>query len=179
VPKDSNPDGLSITEMEYGHAQALKKPRLLFMLEHGAPWSDGYKDAVTGENQNGAKIAQLRARVQGDRMPGRFATPQDLALNAAAALHLHAVDAKSQALAPDLASASCLTVQSSAKPEIIANITRSIKENARTGLITKAEQVVLPLRVLLREVDELECHGSSSGQDNELIILLDESRKMK
>jgi len=135
VPAAGNPEALSVTEMEYQHARKLEKPRLLFTSTDDAPWPDGYRDTVTGENGNGAKVQHLRAAIEDDRLPGRFASPDDLAKNVAAAIHLLAADAKSQALSPDLATASCLTLQTSGKSEIIANITRSIDENARTGLI--------------------------------------------
>jgi hypothetical protein len=39
VPADDNPQGLSITELEYHQAERLQKPRLIFMLDPGAQWS--------------------------------------------------------------------------------------------------------------------------------------------
>lgn len=135
VPPEQNPDGRSITEFEYRHAKKLNKPRLLFVLDAAAPWSDEFQDVITGENEKGLRIQRLREDVNRDRMPGLFNSVHDLALNAAAALHVHSVDAKTRALSADLASASCLTMNSSSQPEIIANIRQAITENVKTDVI--------------------------------------------
>jgi hypothetical protein len=135
TPRDDNPEGLSITELEYRHAKALNKPRLLFVLDPAAPWPDASKDSVTGDGHAGADIQRLRNDVSRDRMPGLFRTVHDLAVNAAASLHLQAADARTRALSSDLASASCLTLQSSTRSEIVDNIKRAISENARTDVI--------------------------------------------
>ena len=135
VPADDNPQGLSITELEYRQAERLRKPRLVFMLDPGAQWSNEFRDSATGEGHAGIDITRFRESVSRDRMPGVFATIQDLALNAAAALHLQAVDARTRVLSADLASASCLTLQSSARSEIVENIKRAITENAKTDVI--------------------------------------------
>jgi uncharacterized protein DUF4062 len=135
VPGSDNPEALSVTEIEYQHARTLGKPRLLFTVPADAPWPDQFRDTVTGDSGRGAAVERLRNIVDNDRLPGRFATPDDLARVVAASIHLLSSDAKSRAMSPDLASASCLTLQTSETPEIVANITRSIDENARTGLI--------------------------------------------
>lgn len=50
IPPDSDPPGLSITELEYRHARALGIPCLLFLIDQDAPWPsrwvDTSKDAV-------------------------------------------------------------------------------------------------------------------------------------
>ena len=135
VPQDENPDEWSITELEYRHAKKLDKSRLLFVLDAAAPWRDESKDSSTGEGDNGLRVQRLREDVNRDRMPGRFTSVHDLALNAAASLHMYAVDARTRVLSGDLASASCLTMNSSTQPEIIANVRRAITENAKTDVI--------------------------------------------
>ena len=135
VPPDGNPDRRSITELEYRKAVAMGKPRVLFCLNDGAPWPDELRDSITGEGHGGADITRLRDMVGRDRMPGLFSSVQDLGLNAAAALHLHAVDARTRALSTDLASASCLTLQSSQRPEIVDNIKRAIMESGKVNVI--------------------------------------------
>lgn len=135
VPELDNPERLSITELEYRHAKALNKPRLLFCLDGAAPWPREFTDSSTGAGRAGADVARLRDDISRDRMPGVFATVQDLAVNAAAALHLRAVDARTRALSADLAAASCLTLQSSMKPEIVENVKRAIRENSQTDVI--------------------------------------------
>jgi hypothetical protein len=43
-PKDDNPNGWSITEMEYRRAEELKKPCLIFLLDGKAPWPPDFID---------------------------------------------------------------------------------------------------------------------------------------
>ena len=38
IPTEDNPDERSITEIEYRHAQKLRKPTLIFLVEKDAPW---------------------------------------------------------------------------------------------------------------------------------------------
>lgn len=135
VPQDSNPNAYSITELEYRKAVELKKSRLLFVLDGAAPWGDEFRDSKTGESEGGARIRHLRELVGGDGMPGRFGSVQDVAVNTVASVHLHAVDARIRALSSDLASASCLTMNSSSQPEIIENVRRAITENEKTDVI--------------------------------------------
>ena len=39
IPTHNNPEGRSITELEYRHAQAEGKPCLVFLLDEVAPWA--------------------------------------------------------------------------------------------------------------------------------------------
>jgi|SRR5271165_7492737 len=92
VPQEGNPEGLSITELEYREARG-RKPRLVFLIDTDAPWPRKYMDSVTGENDRGAHIERLRQDLLKE-MHSRFSNPEDLAIAAAAAVHLTAVDAK-------------------------------------------------------------------------------------
>lgn len=135
VPGDDNPQNLSITELEYLHAKELNKPRLIFLLDPRAPWPDEFRDRDSDNDKSGTALRNFRDSVSRDRMPGLFSTVQDLVGNAAAALHLRAVDARTRAVGADLASASCLTLLSSSRGDIVESIKRSIAENARTDVI--------------------------------------------
>jgi hypothetical protein len=134
VPKQDNPDGLSITELEYREAGKHNKSRLIFLLESGAAWSPKFMDSATGDNENGARILRLRAELA-QQMHSLFSTPEDLALNVQAAVHLAEVNARFQALSGELANASCLTMMSSATPEIVTNIRRAIAEGIKADLV--------------------------------------------
>lgn len=68
-------------------------------------------------------------------MYGLFTGPADLAIAVAAAVHLAAADATTQSVSVELSSASCLTMISSAVPEIINSIKRSIAQDVRADVI--------------------------------------------
>ena len=134
VPRHGNPNGLSVTELEYREAEAKRKPRLVFLLDVDAPWSRKFMDSNTGENEQGARIGRLREELA-ERMHSPFTTPENLALEAAAAVHLSEVNAKTQALSNEISSASCLTMDSSEVPEIITNIRRAVTEDIKADVI--------------------------------------------
>ena len=134
VPPDGNPDGLSVTELEYREAVKQGKPRLLFLLDANAPWPLPFVDANTGENDRGERIRRLREELS-QRMYSPFTNTEDLAIGAAAAIHLAAADAKTESLSGDLSSASCLTMQSSVLPEIVTNIRSAIAEQVKADVI--------------------------------------------
>ncbi len=134
IPLQDNPDGLSITQLEYCEAGKYNRSRLIFLLEPGAAWSPKFMDSATGENENGELIRRLREKLAG-QMHSLFSSPEDLALNVQAAVHLAEVKAKFQALSGDIANASCLTMMNSEEPEIVMNIRRAITEGVKADLI--------------------------------------------
>jgi hypothetical protein len=80
VPREEgNPEGRSITELEYRHAQAKGKPCLVFLLDPEAPWPATSMDAITGENDSGGRIRALREELGRDRLVSFFATAEELA----------------------------------------------------------------------------------------------------
>ena len=87
VPADDNPQGLSITELEYRHARAGKKPCLIFLLDDAADWPAAWRDSHTGDADGGGRIAALRAEL-GGCLVGRFSTPENAAREVLAALSL-------------------------------------------------------------------------------------------
>jgi hypothetical protein len=95
IPDDvQNPEGVSITELEYREAVAKGKEPLLFVMDPRHPWpnDEAHNDsAPNAAGKTGAKINQLRARLQQNHRPalfgddGSLTTAVLLALNAAIA----------------------------------------------------------------------------------------------
>jgi tetratricopeptide (TPR) repeat protein len=79
IPDQSNPNGRSITELEYRHAEALGIPRLVFLLDEAAPWQLAWVDAVTGDGDHGARIRALREELGRERLASFFSTADELA----------------------------------------------------------------------------------------------------
>ena len=76
TPQEDNPDGRSITELEY--LAAGKKPRLIFLLADRAPWPDSLRDTKRAKD-GGKRIRALRTRLKNERWTGSFRSPADLA----------------------------------------------------------------------------------------------------
>ena len=70
VPGQDNPDGKSITELEYRRAGDSGKPPLLFLADPAADWPDEFKDSHTGEGEAGARIAAFRGELAAKRAFG-------------------------------------------------------------------------------------------------------------
>jgi tetratricopeptide (TPR) repeat protein len=79
VPQQDNPDGRSITELEYRHAESLGIPRLVFLLDLAVPWLPSWIDAVTGHGDHGARIRSLRDELGRARLASFFSTADELA----------------------------------------------------------------------------------------------------
>lgn len=80
VPETDNPEKKSITELEYLHAGALGKKRLIFLLEEDEPWIRPMMDEITGENKRGNLITALRRRLALDHTALPFRSREQLAL---------------------------------------------------------------------------------------------------
>src|ERR1700693_4729947 len=61
VPEENNPEGKSITELEYSAAGRAERPRLIFLLADDAPWPSSRRDAETQKDE-GKRIRDLRNR---------------------------------------------------------------------------------------------------------------------
>lgn len=79
VPDRDNPARQSITELEYRQGRESGLPRLLFLADKNAPWPDEFKDANTGEGENGQRIAAFRAELENAKLVSYFRTPDHLA----------------------------------------------------------------------------------------------------
>ena len=79
VPEQENPDGRSITELEYRHAEARGIPRLVFLVDEETAWPPKQMDAITGDGERGARVGALRDELSRDRVTSFFANADDLA----------------------------------------------------------------------------------------------------
>lgn len=87
----NNPNGLSITELEFWHAERLKKHPLTFLADPkqaGIPQQ--FVDAFTGDGQSGQQIKRLREYLRIEKSASFFWAPHQLAslVQAAVASHL-------------------------------------------------------------------------------------------
>lgn len=73
VPAEDNPEGLSVTEMEYREARRLGKPCLIFLLGEDAPWPRKLMD------RDPARIERLRDELSATHMVGSFTSAEDIA----------------------------------------------------------------------------------------------------
>ena len=89
VPVTDNPDGLSVTELEYRQARRSGVPCLVFMLRDNAPWLPGLMDSQTRDNDSGRRVSLLREELAGERLCGDFGSAEELARKVAAAVQLH------------------------------------------------------------------------------------------
>jgi hypothetical protein len=69
-----NPDGLSITELEFRHAEELRKPCLAFAVSEDAPWPPKFIDGLKGE-----RINRLREYLLTEKTASFFSSPHQLA----------------------------------------------------------------------------------------------------
>jgi tetratricopeptide (TPR) repeat protein len=86
IPKEGNPEGHSITELEYRKATETSKERLVFLLDESVPWPRSATDDVTKEGDAGARIKALRTELATSHMGAFFKSPEDLVGHVDAAL---------------------------------------------------------------------------------------------
>jgi len=86
IPLNDNPNGLSITELEYQHACAHKKPCLIFLVDDAVPWPLPDADVFTGEANRGEQIKALREQLSLDHNRSLFRSPEDLAASVSSAV---------------------------------------------------------------------------------------------
>lgn len=92
-PQHGNPSGLSITELEFRRAAALKKPSLTFLAKDDAGIPLKYVDAYTGEGVEGKRIKALRQHLLTEKLASSFSTPHELSTLVLAALAKYPVGA--------------------------------------------------------------------------------------
>jgi hypothetical protein len=97
VPKKNNPDGLSITEMEYNRATERGIPRLIFFMHEDHP----VKPADVERGAGGEKLQVLKDHIGAERVAGFFKSPEELRSLAIQALAHYRVS-KPEQLAPTM-----------------------------------------------------------------------------
>ena len=89
VPTQDDPQNRSVTEMEFRKAGELKLPRLMFLAHRDAKFQDAFRDAKTGDNDAGQRVAGFRAEVERELLVSYFKTPDHLAGLVVAAVYRH------------------------------------------------------------------------------------------
>lgn len=74
IPKDGNPDQISITEMEYNRAVGKGIPRFIFLMHEDHP----LKASEVEKGVGGEKLDALKKRLEMDRVANFFKSPEDL-----------------------------------------------------------------------------------------------------
>src|SRR2546423_1913469 len=93
VPKENNPQQISITEMEYDRAAERKIPRLIFIIDKNLPLADfTINDIDMGESAE--KLAKFKSRIETENIVNFFKSPADL--------RAHVINSLSQLRQPDL-----------------------------------------------------------------------------
>src|SRR5947209_7872470 len=93
VPKENNPQAISVTEMEYNRATERKIPRLIFIIDKNQSLADFTIDDIdTGENA--AKLTRFKSRVETENIVNFFKSPEDL--------RAHVINSLSKLRQPDL-----------------------------------------------------------------------------
>jgi hypothetical protein len=90
IPKDNDPQQISITEMEYNRAVQRKIPRLIFVMDKAHPIT--IDEVETGEGA--AKLGKFKDRVQTENIVNFFKSPEGL--------RAHVINSLSQLRTPDL-----------------------------------------------------------------------------
>ncbi len=90
VPKENNPQQISITEMEYDRAVERKIPRLIFLIDKTHPLT--IDDVEQGEGA--VKLGKLKSSLEVERVVNFFKSPADL--------RAHVINSLSQLREPDL-----------------------------------------------------------------------------
>lgn len=90
VPRQNNPQQISVTEMEYNRAVDRKIPRLIFVMDKTHPITiDDVEQGVSAD-----KLKAFKERVQTDNIVNFFSSPTDL--------RAHVISSLSQLRKPDL-----------------------------------------------------------------------------
>src|SRR5438067_1590222 len=93
VPKENNPQAISVTEMEYNRAVERKIPRLIFIVDkHQSLAGFTINDIDIGETAT--KLAQFKSRVETENIVNFFKSPEDL--------RAHVINSLSKHREPDL-----------------------------------------------------------------------------
>ena len=92
-PDHQNPNGLSITELEFRRAQARNKDCLTFVVKETTAWPRVFDDAYTSEDK-GERIKALRHYLLTEKTAGLFSQPHELAGLVVAAVTNHLANKK-------------------------------------------------------------------------------------
>lgn len=95
----NNSKGWSVTELEFRHAEGLKRPALTFIAKEAAGIPLNFVDAYTGEGAKGEHINTLRKYLLSEKLASAFSSPHELATFVLAAVSKH-LEGKKQPESP-------------------------------------------------------------------------------
>ena len=87
-PHHQNPNGVSITELEFRRAEALNKHCLTFVVKDTTAWPRVFDDAYTSEDK-GERVKALRQYLLTEKLASAFSSPHELAALVIAAVTTH------------------------------------------------------------------------------------------
>jgi hypothetical protein len=82
----NNPNGLSVTELEFRQAETLKKPCLIFIAKEDCSIPLQMADAYTGDGERGARIKRFRQYLLTEKIASSFSSPYELSTLVLAAI---------------------------------------------------------------------------------------------
>jgi hypothetical protein len=125
VPKENNPEGLSITEQEYRQAGEAEIPRLMFLLDPDREWQSKFFDRMTDHVQRGAQIERFCQVVRERHGAPFFREPDELATLVLAALSAKRVEQTTNDLASGTTGLDVSNRLIKSNPEIADAVSRS------------------------------------------------------
>ena len=135
VPEQGNPEGRSITELEYREARRRGIPCLLFLLDEDAPWPRSLIDTEPGAS----RIEALRAELARERLVSYFRTTEDLARSVAIAVSNQIASGgpgRSQPASEDAGGIRMLIVSSSSDGRLVHQLVEHLTSLQREGLVS-------------------------------------------
>lgn len=103
-----NPQGLSITELEYRCAESKAKPRFIFLADGDSEeqaWPKRFDDHHTGAAESGAALGRFKQHLKQERLCSTFGTPENLATSVLSAISQWSLQAKTSSHAAAAAAA--------------------------------------------------------------------------
>lgn len=123
VPTEDNPEGKSITELEFLAAGRAQKPRLIFLLADDAAWPSSLRDAER-EQDEGRRIRALRNHLKTTRWAAFFKSADDVAKQVLTAV----LQYESTKRVGDMAAMDGIKSAAELGPSYLANIQQQIDQ---------------------------------------------------
>jgi hypothetical protein len=139
VPEHDNPDGRSITELEYRRAEVLGHPRLIFLLDPAAPWAPQFMDSFTGEGNHGTSIRAFREELARNRLVSFFSTTHELAQKVSVAvtnLLVSGGTAPSQSVSEEAGGIRLVVAYAGADERLVHQLVDYLTSLKRAGLVS-------------------------------------------
>jgi hypothetical protein len=145
VPEQDNPDGLSITELEYREARRRGIPCLVFLLDEDVPWQPSMID----RGGNGRRIEALRAELAGEHMVTFFNTVDELAAATVSTVRRLINDRDPAELLPEPsepAGARMLMLYAHADQQLVSELDNHLENLLREGVVAELETFPVDLQ---------------------------------